>query len=135
MSTTQESRKILVVEDEPDVMTCLEMLLRDAGFATVSARDGREGMEAVRREKPDLVTLDIAMPEASGVRFYKEIKTDPETAAIPVVIITGVTGHTGDPYAYKRLFSGRKTVPPPEGFLPKSVEKEEFLETVRKLLG
>ena len=110
------------------------MLLHDNGYNTISACDGREGMEAVRREKPDLVTLDITMPEASGTRFYKEIKTDPDLASIPVVIVTAVTGFDGDPYAYEKFLKGRRLVSPPEGFFPKPIDKAEFLNAVQKLL-
>ena len=135
MSSTEQAKKILIVDDEPDVATYLEMMLRDSGFETMIAKDGREGLEMVRREKPDLVTLDISMPEASGTRFYKEIKTDPELAKIPVVIVTAVTGYGGDPYAYKKFISERRQVPPPEGFFPKPVEREEFLKAVKELLS
>ena len=123
------------MDDEPDVVSYLEMLLRDNGYETVSASDGQEALEMVRREKPDLVTLDISMPEASGTRFYKEIKTDPELASIPVIIVTAVTGYGGDPYAYEKFISGRRTVPPPEAFFPKPIDKEEFLKTVQRLLA
>lgn len=135
MSSSPPKKKVLIVDDESSVVTYLEMLLRDHGYETVSASDGLEGMEMARRERPDLVTLDISMPEASGTRFYKEFKTDSELAAIPVVIVTAVTGYGGDPYAYKKFISGRHLVPPPEGFFPKPIDREEFLETVEGLLA
>jgi CheY-like chemotaxis protein len=127
-------KKILIVEDEPDVLAYLEMLLRDAGYVTVSARDGLEGMKLARREKPDLVTLDIVMPETTGARFYKEIRSDPELAKIPVVIVTAVRGYAGDPYGYEKFISKRHSVPPPDGFFPKPIDKDAFLEAVRKLV-
>lgn len=135
MSSSQQAKKILIVDDEPGVVSYLEMLLRDNGYETISAGNGREGIEMVRQEKPDLVTLDISMPEASGSRFYKEIKTDSDLASIPVVIITAVTGYGGDPYAYEKFISGRRLVPPPEGFFPKPIDREQLLETIRKLLA
>ena len=99
------------------------------------ASDGNEGMALARREKPDLVTLDISMPRASGTRFYKEIKTDAELASVPVVIVTAVTGYGGDPYGYEKFISNRRLVPPPEGFLPKPIDRDEFLKTVGELLS
>jgi CheY-like chemotaxis protein len=135
MSNSVTTKKVLIVDDEPGVVSYLEMLLRDDGYETVSAADGKEALERVRREKPDLVTLDISMPEASGTRFYKEIKTDSDLASTPVVVVTAVTGYGGDPYAYKKFLSGRHLVPPPEGFFPKPIDREGFLETVRKLLA
>ena len=57
-------KKVLVLDDEPNVVAYLETLLQDNGYDTVSAGDGREGMEKARSEKPDLITLDILMPNA-----------------------------------------------------------------------
>ena len=128
-------RRVLVVDDEPDVQGYLEMLLRDHGYQTLTASDGAAALELVRREKPDLVTLDISMPRSSGTRFYKEVKTDPELAPIPVVIVTAVTGYGGDPYAYEKFLSHRSLVPPPEGFFPKPIDRDAFLAAVEKLLS
>jgi len=136
MSTTDEAKKtILVVDDEPDVVSYLEMVLQDAGYHTVTAANGREGMTLVRRERPDLVVLDISMPEASGTRLYKELKTDPDLGATPVVIVTAVTGYAGDPHGYEKFLGGRKLVPPPEGFFPKPIDPERFVQVVRALLA
>jgi CheY-like chemotaxis protein len=136
MHGTDETKKtILIVDDEPDVVSYLEMLLHDAGYETRSASNGREGMEVLRRDRPDLVVLDISMPEASGTRLYKELKTDPVLGTTPVVIVTAVTGYGGDPYAYQKFLGGRKLVPPPDGFFPKPIDPEQFLEKVRTLLG
>jgi CheY-like chemotaxis protein len=136
-STHAEPRpkRVLVVDDEPDVVSYLEMLLRDSGYETMAAGDGNEALEMVRRERPDLVTLDISMPKASGTRFYKEVKTDPELAPTPIVIITAVTGFGGDKYAYERFISHRKLVPAPDGYFPKPIDREAFLAAVKKLLA
>ena len=64
MPNAQQAKRILIVDDEPAVVTYLEMMLRDSGYETISATNGKEGMEIVRREKPDLITLDISMPQA-----------------------------------------------------------------------
>jgi len=129
------AKRVLIVDDEPDVVSYLEMLLHDSGYETMAAGDGNEALEMVRRERPDLVTLDISMPEASGTRFYKEVKTDPELAPTPIVIITAVTGFGGDKYAYERFISHRKLVPPPDGYFPKPIDREAFLAAVSKLLS
>ena len=127
-------KKILVLDDEPDVVTYLETLLRDNGYDTVSARDGREGMEKTLSEKPDLITLDISMPEQSGVRFYRELKDSPDLASIPVVVVTAVTGYGGKPEDVQKFISSRKHVPPPEGFVAKPIDREELLEKIKTLL-
>ena len=130
-----DKKRILVLDDEPHVVTYLETLLHDNGYETVSASDGKEGIEKVRSEEVDLVCLDISMPEHSGIRFYRNLKDDPKLSAIPVVIVTAVTGYGGDPEPFKRFISTRKQVPPPEAFLSKPIDKQEFLDTIAKLLS
>jgi len=135
VSDDPKAKKILIVDDEPDVVSYLEMLLHDGGYETVTASNGREGMEVARREKPDLVTLDVSMPEASGTRFYKEFKQDPLLADTPVIIVTAVTGMGGDPYAYEKFLTGRRIVPAPDGFFPKPIEPDKFLSAIDALLA
>ncbi len=128
-------KKILILDDEPNVVTYLETLLRDNGYDTVSAGNGREGMEKARSEKPDLITLDISMPEESGVGFYRALKKDPDLAGIPVVIVTAVTGYGGKPEDFQKFISSRGQVPPPEGFVPKPIDRDELLKGVTSLLS
>jgi CheY-like chemotaxis protein len=128
-------KKILIVDDEPDIVSYLEMVLQDNGFETATARNGNEALEAVKADPPDLVTLDISMPEASGTRFYKEMRTDPELSQIPVVIVTAVTGLGGDKYAYEKFISNRRLVPAPEAFFPKPIDREAFVKAVQGLLA
>ena len=136
MSESEPDKKtILILDDEPNVVTYLETLLHDNGYETISASDGKQGIEKARSEKVDLVCLDISMPEHSGVRFYRNLKEDPELSAIPVVIVTAVTGYGGDPEPFKQFISTRRQVPPPEGFISKPIDKQEFLDTIAKLLS
>ena len=128
-------KKILIVDDEQGLVTYLETLLQDNGYDTVSAPDGRIAFDKLKSERPDLVTLDISMPETSGIRFYRNLKEDPELAKIPVVIVTAVTGKGGNPEEFKKFISTRRQVPPPEGFIAKPVEQEELLSTIRSLLS
>jgi len=134
-SQPAKGRKILILDDEPHLVTYLETLLRDNGYETVSASDGKEGIEKMRSEGADLVCLDISMPEHSGIRFYRDLKDDPELSAIPVVIVTAVTGKGGDPEQFRRFISTRKQVLPPEGFLAKPIDKQEFLDTIARILS
>ena len=128
-------KKILVLDDEPNVVAYLETLLQDNGYDTVSASNGREGMEKARSEKPDLITLDISMPEESGIRFYRDLKENPELAGIPVVIVTGVTGYGYKPEDFEKFISSRKRIPPPDGFVPKPIDRDELLKAVTALLS
>lgn len=128
-------KKVLIVDDEPDIVSYLEMILQDNGYETLTAVNGNEALEKVRSQKPDLVTLDISMPEASGTRFYKELKTDPDLKSTPVFIITGVTGLGGDQHAYEQFISHRRLVPAPDGYFPKPLDREAFIEKVKEVLG
>jgi len=132
-----EKKKILVVDDEPDVVAYLTSLSEDNGFAVASAADGEEAQQKVKSEKPDLITLDISMPEKSGVRFYRETKADADLKDIPIVIVTGVesTHDGGTGKDFERFLGTRKNVPPPDGFIMKPVEPDELLGAVKKLLN
>jgi len=134
MAGDTRGKRILVVEDAADERSYLATLLEDNGYVVVVAKDGEEALEAVRLEKPDLVTLDISMPRKSGLRFYREVKGDPTLASVPVVVITGVTGHGQDSDALKRFLGSRTGLPPPAGFIAKPVDKQEVLDTVSELL-
>jgi len=85
---THMTRKILVVDDEPDVVRYFKTLLEDSGFDVVTTVDGAQAMEKIRAERPDLVTLDITMPNRSGVRVCRAIKENDRLRSIPVVVVT-----------------------------------------------
>ena len=127
-------KKILVLDDEANVSTYLETLFQDNGYDTVSAADGSEGMEKLRSEKPDLVTLDISMPEKSGVRFYRELRDDPELGGTLVVVVSAVTGYGGRPEDFQKFMSTRKHLAPPNGFVPKPIDRDELLKVIKDLL-
>ena len=133
--TESQSKKILVVDDEPSIVKYLEALLGDNGYETVSAANGNEAMDQVKAEHPDLICLDVTMPEKSGIRFYRELKEEPEFASIPVIVVTAVTYYGKDPEPFRQFLSTRGQIPPPEGFIAKPIERESFLETVGKVLS
>jgi CheY-like chemotaxis protein len=135
MSRNPAKKRILVVDDEPDIVTYLVALLRDNGYDPVSAQNGREGLEIIHSEAPDLVTLDISMPGGSGTGVYKQLKSDPQLARIPVIIVTAVTEDGADPNAFEDSILARQNVPAPEGYFTKPIDVEEFLSAVGKLLA
>jgi CheY-like chemotaxis protein len=128
-------QKILIVDDEQDVRVYLSRLFHENGYEATCAEDGDEATAALARERPDLITLDLSMPNKSGVRFYRELKSDESLRRIPVVLVTGVTGPGGNPADTERFYKTRRSVPPPEGFVPKPVDPEEMLSLVKRLLG
>ena len=80
--------KILVVDDELDALEVLGFKLREAGFAPLFASDGLKALAAVRAERPDLVVLDLMLPEMDGLEVCKLMRRDPTTAGIPVIMLT-----------------------------------------------
>jgi CheY-like chemotaxis protein len=122
-------KKILVVDDEPDVVTYLCTVLRDHGYEAIEAFNGEEALEKIQQEHPDLVTLDITMPEMTGVKAYRRMREDAALKTIPIVIVTGIT------HDFKQFISSRTQVPPPEGYLEKPVKPEDLLAEVKRLIG
>ncbi len=124
-----KKKKILVVEDEEDVLTYLTTLFQDNGYDTVSAVDGVEALERARTEKPDLISLDIAMPDQSGLRTYRQYKKDDELKDIPVIIVTAL----GD--SMRSFLKRLGGFPEPEGFMAKPIDEEKLLKMVADLLS
>ena len=81
-------KKILAVDDERHIVRLVEVNLQRAGYEVVTAYDGREALEKVKAEKPDLVVLDVMMPYMDGFEVLKNLKADPTTAEIPVIMLT-----------------------------------------------
>ncbi len=125
-------KRILVIDDEEDTLSYLTTLFADNGYETLTAKDGAEAMEVVKKEKPDLITLDIIMPRESGVKFYRQVKEDEELKKIPVIIVTALTGYAYDPQGFLKFIKARKSVPQPEGFVAKPVDRDELLELVKE---
>lgn len=124
-----EKKNILVIDDEPDTITYFSSLLEDKGYCTMAAESGEEGMKKLNENKIDLITLDITMPEMSGVKFYRSIRENEIWKDIPIIIITGVSDD------FKTFISGRKQVPPPNGYISKPVEAQELTDMVDSLLN
>lgn len=84
--------KILIVEDDPLMLRMYQKIFGFEGYEVAVAVDGEEGWEKIRREKPTLVLLDVMMPKMNGLQVLEKIKLDPETKAIPVVMLTNLAG-------------------------------------------
>ncbi|MEW6668165.1 MAG: response regulator [Thermodesulfobacteriota bacterium] len=83
-------KKILIIDDDPDTIGYLESLFVNAGYATCAAYNGAEGLEKVRSEKPDLITLDMDMPLKGGTMFFVGLRKESDAKHIPVIVISGV---------------------------------------------
>jgi len=82
------SKKILIVDDEPNIVKMVESRLKAEGYEIVTARDGQEGLDAARKEKPDLIILDIMMPKLDGYEVCRMLRADIQYNAIPIVMLT-----------------------------------------------
>jgi len=120
-------RKILVVDDEPDARTLIASILEDNGATILEAGDGDEAIEMAKREKPDLITLDLSMPGKSGVDVFVAVRQDPECAEIPICIITGRP-------EMRKLIYERPAQTAPEGYLDKPVSEDILIRSIRKIL-
>ena len=90
MPDTAASRTVLIVDDEALIRRILEDILTSHGFACRTARNGREALEACEASPPDLILLDIMMPEMDGIETCRRLKTTPAWAAIPVIALTAL---------------------------------------------
>jgi CheY-like chemotaxis protein len=123
-------KTVLVVDDEEDVIIYLSTALKSAGFNVITARDGFEAIEQVKKQAPDLISLDLVMPKRSGAKFYRELVKNKEWSKIPVLI---VTGHARDDLGKADLKN--LTMSGPGIYLEKPVKPENYIASVKKLLG
>ena len=128
-------KKILVVDDEPDIIMYLSTLLEDHGYEVLTASSAEQAREILAEGAPDLLCLDIMMPKQSGIAFYKELRLDDRFKDTPTMFISA--------FSLARDFSGQgfrklipdSRIPEPEAFIEKPVRPGVLIETVGKILG
>jgi DNA-binding response OmpR family regulator len=121
-----ESGYLLLVEDDPDILTLLETTLSFSGYRVVTARNGNEGLEVIKKEHPAIVITDIMMPKLDGFGLVHRLRLNPETRDIPVVFITATYVAPED---REFAFDVGATQ-----FIQKPLNLEEFLNTISELL-
>jgi two-component system phosphate regulon response regulator PhoB len=128
-------KKVLVVDDDVDIRKVVSKLVEKSGYITIEAKNGVEGMAKVREDKPDLIILDILMPKESGIRMYRELKSEEALKDIPVIVLSAIPE--------KSFFRSQKvldefagqSVPEPEAYIEKPEEPEELIALMKKILG
>ena len=85
---TEKQKTILCIEDEPEMIELMRIILERKGYLVKSASGGQEGIDMIREETPDLVLLDLMMPDIGGWEVYQQMKNDPKSANTPVIIVT-----------------------------------------------
>ena len=118
-------KKILIVEDEDGVRELEKAILEQHGYEIMEARDGLEGLAKAEFRRPDLILLDLMMPNVSGGRMYEEMQQHDVTAGIPIVVVTG------KPDAYDMLEDDI----PPEDVIMKPFAARDLLERIRHHIG
>lgn len=128
-------KKVLTVDDDDDIRKVVSKLVEKSGYEVIEAKNGVEGMDKAREDKPDLIILDILMPKESGIRMYRELKTEEAFKGIPVIMLSAITK--------KSFFRSQKvldefagqSVPEPEAYIEKPEEPEELIALMKKILG
>jgi CheY-like chemotaxis protein len=118
--------RILIIEDNEDNFQLVRFLLERDGFEVISAVNGREGVETAIREKPDLILMDLSMPEMDGWTAAQKIKAEPETKAIPLLALTA---HTLPGDRMRALEAGC------DGYISKPINVEYLIKTVSSSIG
>ena len=113
------AHKIMVIDDDPVVVKYLVSIFENNGYETCEAYDGVEAEEMLQRERPDLITLDLEMPGEWGPRFYRKLTEDPALKNIPVVVISGLSGHQ---YAINKAVAS----------ISKPFDRDELLQVVKE---
>ncbi len=121
---------ILVVDDDPDLVETVAMMLESRGFEVGRAYDGIEGEESIKERRPDLIILDIMMPRKDGYVLCSELKANEETADIPVVLLTAV-GEAVPTTTYTHA-DGMSTEA--DDYIPKPIDTDGLLEVITGLL-
>jgi len=126
-----EKKRILVVDDEPDFCSIVQMNLEKEGFAVELAYSGVEGLEKVEANPPDAIVLDIMMPEMDGYEVCKKLKADEKYVDIPIILLTAVASHvTSTRYSHRDGMSTEA-----DDYIAKPASAEEITESIKRLLG
>ncbi len=122
--------KILVVDDEPDMVEMIKAALESANHKVVAAYNGQEGIDKARKEKPDAIILDIMMPVKDGFAACKEMKEDPLLKDIPILVLTAVSDH----FAHTRYAKSMGLELDAEDYIDKPIDPQILLARLEKLL-
>ena len=125
-----DKKKILLVDDDPDFVEAVKVIVESGGYDVTVAYDGKEGLEAVAEEKPDLIVLDVMMPVMNGHEACAKLKADEATKGIPIILLTAVADRvTTSTYTHRDMLESEA-----EDYMPKPVEPGELLERIKSWL-
>ena len=122
-----EPKRVVCIEDEPEMIDLVRLILGRKGFYVIGANGGIEGLETVRREKPDLILLDLMMPDMDGWEVYQQIKADSTLREIPVIVVTAKAQSIDKVLGLH--------IAKVDDYITKPFGPQELLESVEKILG
>jgi DNA-binding response OmpR family regulator len=125
------AQKILIVDDDPDLVEAVSIILENKGYEVVAAYDGVEGLKMARTENPDLIVLDVMMPNKDGYEVCKELKADEKYRAIPILLLTAVVANI--PTSKYTQQMGMETEA--DDYVDKPVEPDELVRRVEALIS
>jgi two-component system, OmpR family, alkaline phosphatase synthesis response regulator PhoP len=125
------AKKILLVDDDPDFVNAVSLILKSKKYEVAIAYDGKEGLAKVKGERPDLIVLDVMMPGKDGYAVCRELKADPQWSRIPVLLLTAVASHV----ATTRYTTEMGLETEADDYLDKPVEPDVLVKRVETLLA
>ena len=128
-------KRILIVDDENQVREFVSTVLEENDYVPITARNGEEAMDMIRKERPDLIILDVLMPKEGGIRMYRELKTTDVLKDIPVIVYSGIAKRTFLRTQAVRTEFGGQSVGEPEGYVEKPSKPEYLAGVVKEILG
>jgi two-component system alkaline phosphatase synthesis response regulator PhoP len=129
---SSRAKTLLVVDDDPAIRECLEELFRYQGYHVLTAVNGEAGLQAVRKERPDLLVLDVAMPDLDGFRVATQIKNDPALTQMPIILYSGQLEESFALLAYET--KAEYFLPKVGGVRPILAAVQDLLETSREAI-
>ena len=125
-----EKKKVLLVDDDPDFVEAVKVIVESGGYDVRIACDGKEGLEAVAAERPDIIILDVMMPVMDGHKACAALKGNKDTADIPIILLTAVADRvTTSTYTHRDMLESEA-----EDYMPKPVEPKELLDLIKSWL-
>jgi len=124
-------KKILIVDDDPDLVEAVTMILESKNYKVFAAYGGVEGLERAKKEKPDLIVLDVMMPDKDGYTVCRELKAHPELNTIPVLLLTAVVSHIPTTSYTQQMGLEMEA----DDYMDKPVEPPELVKRVEALLS
>jgi CheY-like chemotaxis protein len=127
-------KKVLIVDDELDQRIYVATLFKTSGYTVIVTKNGNEGLQKAKELRPDLIILDVMMPEVGGVDMYRRLKSDPALRDIPVIMLTGVGEKSFSHYLKMLNIQIKESIPEPDAYMEKPLDHEKMLELAEKLL-